>query len=142
MASIESTTLADVTRCTARRCKTDPLRDAVMAMKLGDCLYIPYYDEETVPEGFKPNTITQVVGSLSRMSTDVRYAVKRDTTRPGSFVLCLPKRTPEEIAASTAYRERRKASAAARAAAIAAGEAPPKLGRKPKAKPEAEPVAA
>lgn len=113
-----------------------------MAMKLGDCLYIPYYDEETVPEGFKPNTITQVVGSLSRMSTDVRYAVKRDTTRPGSFVLCLPKRTPEEIAASTAYRERRKASAAARAAAIAAGEAPPKLGRKPKAKPEAEPVAA
>lgn len=125
--------MADVAQRTARRCKTDPLRDAVMGMKLGDCLFIPYYDEETAPDGFKPNTITQVVGGLSRVHTEVRYAVRKDSTRPGSFVMCLPRRTEEEIAANTERRERRKASAAARQAAIEAGEEPPKLGRKPRA---------
>jgi hypothetical protein len=141
MASFESASMADVAQRTARRCKTDPLRDAVMGMSLGDCMFVPYYDEAT-EEGFKPNTITQVVGALSRVNSEVRYAVRRDTTRPGSFVLCLPRRTEEEIAENAERRERRKASAAARQAAIEAGEAPPKLGRKARAKAEPEAVAA
>lgn len=111
MASFQAATPEDVAQRTGRRCKTDPLRDAVLAMEIGDCIFIPYFDEKTAPDGFKPNTVTQVVGGLSRTSATVRYAVRRDITRPGAFVLCLTRRTPEEIAANAERREKRKARA-------------------------------
>ncbi len=59
-------------------------------MKPGDAIYVPYYDENS-GTGYKPTTISQVVGVMSRASEKVRYSVRRDATRPGCFVLCLDK---------------------------------------------------
>lgn len=108
-------------------------------MEIGDCLYVPFYDPENAPEGFKANTIIQVVGGLSRLATDRRYSVRQDVTTPGSFVLCQNPRTPEEIAHNVVLRAKRKESAERRAALEESGEAPePKARKSKKAKPEAE----
>lgn len=82
--------MSEVKGRTARVTKTTPLREEVSAMKPGDAIYVPYYDSET-DTGYKPTTISQVVGVMSRASSEVKYSVRRDATRPGCFVLCLAK---------------------------------------------------
>ena len=90
MSSFEKVSMAEVKVRTGRNCKTTPLREEVLAMKPGDAIYVPYWNEET-GEGYRPTTISQVVGVMSRASEKVRYSVRRDATRPGCFVLCLEK---------------------------------------------------
>lgn len=90
MSSFERVTMSEVKVRTGRPCKTTPLREEVLAMKPGDAIYVPYFNAET-GEGYKPTTISQVVGVLSRASEQVKYSVRRDATRPGCFVLCLEK---------------------------------------------------
>lgn len=90
MASFEKVPMAEVRVRTGRTCKTTPLREEIMAMKLGDAIYVPYFDEEA-GTGYRPTTISQVVGMLSRNSEEFKYSVRRDATRPGCFILCLAK---------------------------------------------------
>jgi hypothetical protein len=90
MASFEKVTMAEVKVRTGRNCKTTPLREEVLAMKEGDAIYVPYYDEET-GTGYRPTTISQVMGMLTKLSARYRYSVRRDATNPGCFVLCLRK---------------------------------------------------
>jgi len=90
MSSFERVSMSEVKGRTARVTKTTPLREEVMAMKPGDAIYVPYWDEET-GKGYRPTTISQVVGVMSRASDKVKYSVRRDATRPGCFVLCLEK---------------------------------------------------
>ena len=90
MSSFEKVTLAEVKVRTGRNCKTTPLREEVLGMTPGDAIFVPYYNEET-GEGYRPTTISQVVGVMGRASDKVRYSVRRDATRPGCFVLCLDK---------------------------------------------------
>lgn len=90
MSSFEKVSMAEVKVRTGRNCKTTPLREEVLAMRPGDAIYVPYWNEET-GEGYRPTTISQVVGVMSRASEKVRYSVRRDATRPGCFVLCLEK---------------------------------------------------
>ena len=90
MSSFEKVSMAEVKVRTGRNCKTTPLREEVLAMKPGDAIYVPYWNEET-GEGYRATTISQVVGVMSRASETVRYSVRRDATRPGCFVLCLEK---------------------------------------------------
>ena len=90
MSSFEKVSMAEVKVRTGRNCKTTPLREEVLALKPGDAIYVPYWNEET-GEGYRATTISQVVGVMSRASETVRYSVRRDATRPGCFVLCLEK---------------------------------------------------
>lgn len=90
MSSFEKVTMAEVRVRTGRNCKTTPLREEVLAMKEGDAIYVPYFDEST-GVGYRPTTISQVIGMLSRLSEKYKYSVRRDATRPGCFVLCLTK---------------------------------------------------
>lgn len=82
--------MAEVKVRTGRVCKTTPLREEVSAMSPGDAIYVPYFDE-TTGQGYRPTTISQVVGVMSRASETVKYSVRRDATRPGCFVVCLKK---------------------------------------------------
>lgn len=90
MSSFEKVTMAEVKVRTGRNCKTTPLREEVLAMKEGDAIYVPYYNEET-GTGYRPTTISQVMGMLTKLSDRYRYSVRRDATRPGCFVLCVRK---------------------------------------------------
>ena len=90
MSPFERVSMSEVKVRTGRACKTTPLREEVLAMKPGDAIYVPYFDAET-GKGYKPTTISQVVGVMSRSSDKVKYSVRRDATRPGCFVLCLEK---------------------------------------------------
>ena len=92
MSSFERVSMAEVKGRTARVTKTTPLRNEVLAMKPGDAIYVPYWNEET-GVGYRPTTISQVVGVMSRASDEVKYSVRRDATRPGCFVVCLAKPT-------------------------------------------------
>ena len=90
MSSFERVSMSEVKVRTGRVCKTTPLREEVLAMKPGDAIYVPYWNEET-GTGYRPTTISQVVGVMSRASDTVKYSVRRDATRPGCFVVCLEK---------------------------------------------------
>jgi hypothetical protein len=88
MADFESVSLAEVKVRTGRKCKTAPLREAVAALQVGDAFFVPYSSEE-VKEGYRPSTVTQVVGTMSRANPVVRYSVRRDAKRAGCFVVCV-----------------------------------------------------
>ena len=88
MTDFETVSLAEVKVRTGRKRKTAPLREAVAALKAGDAFYVPYSSEEST-EGYRPSTITQVVGTMSRANAAVRYSVRRDATQSGCFVVCI-----------------------------------------------------
>ena len=56
--------------------------------KAGDAFFVPYSSEASA-EGYRPSTITQVVGTMSRANPEVRYSVRRDATQEGCFVVCI-----------------------------------------------------
>jgi hypothetical protein len=74
---------------TGRRGKTGPLRDQILALSLGEAIYVPFYDAET-GEGYKPPTVAQLAGLLTKYS-DYRYSVSKDKTRNGCFIVCKDK---------------------------------------------------
>ena len=88
MTDFATVSLAEVKVRTGRKRKTAPLREAVAALKAGDAFYVPYSNEEST-EGYRPSTITQVVGTMSRANEAVRYSVRRDATQSGCFVVCI-----------------------------------------------------
>jgi hypothetical protein len=88
MSVFEKVTIDEVRTRTMRRTKTSPLREQILAMELGDAIFVPFYNPET-GEGFKQPTINQVAGNLGRDSAELRYCVRKDMTRNGAFVVCM-----------------------------------------------------
>lgn len=86
--TIHSVDMAEVQTSIGRRCKTAPLRAALAKMAPTDAICVAHYDSVT-GEGFKPSTIAQVVGSFSRASGTVRFAVRRNLDKTSSYILCL-----------------------------------------------------
>jgi hypothetical protein len=72
-----------------RRGKTGPLRDQIVALAMGEALYVPFYDPDA-NIGYKPSTVAQLAGLLSRHG-EYRYSVCRDNTSDGCFIVCKDK---------------------------------------------------
>lgn len=87
---MEDVTLDEVKRRTRRPRKTQLLRDRIAAMVPGDAIFVGTYGEgeEAVEGAYRPGTISQVVGEISRKHETLRYSVRRDQTQPGFFVTC------------------------------------------------------
>lgn len=86
---MQTVTLAEVKRRTARLKKTQPLRDRIMAMVPGDAIFVSVQQPGDDIEGaYRPGTISQVVGDISRNHDTLRYSVRRDQTGPGFFITC------------------------------------------------------
>jgi hypothetical protein len=87
---MEDVSLDEVKRRTRRPRKTQPLRDRIAAMVPGDAIFVSTYEEgeDEVEGAYRPGTISQVVGEISRTHETLRYSVRRDQTQPGFFVTC------------------------------------------------------
>lgn len=66
---------------TGRRSKTSPLRLEVEDLEPGEAIEVGF-DE------FKPSTITQVVGNLSRRQLTRKFSVRKRQDGLGCFIIC------------------------------------------------------
>lgn len=84
---------ADVPMVQTRTSKTTPLRNAMEQLQIGEAIEVPF--EDFAPEeGYRPTTISQVAGTLSKRSTLVKYSVRRKSDGTGCYVVAGPK--PED----------------------------------------------
>jgi hypothetical protein len=90
MPALEKVSAADIPARTSRSSKTSPLREAILALSAEEGLYVQYYDKES-GEGYKPSTVAQVAGRLSRESNQFRYSVRSEASKKGCYILCNPK---------------------------------------------------
>lgn len=67
-----------------RQSKTAPLRNEILDLEPGEAVEVAF-DE------FKPTTIAQVAGNLSRRDTTRRYSVRKRRDGAGCFVICQPR---------------------------------------------------
>lgn len=87
MSAIEKVSVADIPARTSRRSKTTPLREAISELNPVEACFVPYYNEKS-GEGFKPSTVAQVAGRMSKDSNEFRYSVRSDASRNGCYILC------------------------------------------------------
>lgn len=66
---------------TGRRSKTSPLRNEILDLEPGEAIEVGF-DE------YKPGTITQVVGNLSRRQLSRKFSVRKRRDGMGCFVIC------------------------------------------------------
>jgi hypothetical protein len=66
---------------TGRQSKTTPLRNEILDLEPGEAIEVSF-DE------FKPGTITQVVGNLSRRQTTRSFSVRKHRSGEGCFIIC------------------------------------------------------
>lgn len=90
MPALEKVSAADIPARTSRSSKTSPLREAILALSAEEGLYVQYYDKES-GEGYKPSTVAQVAGRLSKDNAQFRYSVRSDASKKGCYILCTPK---------------------------------------------------
>jgi hypothetical protein len=67
-----------------RQSKTAPLRNEILDLEPGEAVEVSFQE-------FKPGTITQVVGNLSRRDATRKFAVRKRRDGDGCFVICSPK---------------------------------------------------
>jgi len=90
MPSIEVLSATDIPARTHRVLLTEPLREKIKDLTPDLSLFVPWQDEKT-GEGYKPTTISQVAGTLTKQSEDYRYSVQSDPKRNGSYIKCILK---------------------------------------------------
>lgn len=64
-----------------RQSKTTPLRTEIVGLEPGQAIEVGF-DE------FKPGTITQVVGNLSRRQVGRKFSVRKRADGNGCFIIC------------------------------------------------------
>lgn len=67
-----------------RQSKTSPLKAEIASLEPGQAIEVGF-DE------FKPGTITQVVGNLSRRNTSRKFSVRKRADGQGCFIICSTK---------------------------------------------------
>lgn len=81
---------ADVPAVQTRTSKTTPLRNAMEQLGIGEAIEVPF--EDFAPEeGYRPTTINQVAGTLSKRSETIKYSVRRKSDGTGCYVIAGPK---------------------------------------------------
>jgi hypothetical protein len=102
---------ADVPDRATRTSKTSPLRNALAALQIGEAIEVAY-DFHDPEAGYRPTTISQVAGTMSARSAEVRFAVRKKADGTGCYLIAGPKPDPSE-----AKRGRKPRAAKAEAAA-------------------------
>lgn len=93
MSEFEKVSIEEACSRIARRSKTTPLREEILAMQVGDAISVSFYNSET-GGGYKPTTIAQVVSQMSQ-DGELRYSMRKNTDGDGCYVMCIAK-TPED----------------------------------------------
>lgn len=108
-----------------RTSKTTPLREAMAALQIGEAIELAYSvvngEEIEVEGGFRPTTISQVCGTMSRRCPDKSFSVRTKQDKSGCFIIAIEKPELDETEDGTdAPKRGRKAKAAAEAVEPAA----------------------
>lgn len=90
MTALEKVSVADIPARTSRRSKTSPLREAIASLQAEEALPVPYFDKNT-GEGWKPSTVAQVAGRMSKDSSCYRYSVRSNSAKNGCYIICSTK---------------------------------------------------
>lgn len=90
MTALEKVNVSDIPARTNRRSKTSPLREAIAGLQPEEALPVPYFDKES-GEGWKPSTVAQVAGRMSKESSCYRYSVRGNTAKNGCYIICSSK---------------------------------------------------
>jgi multidrug resistance efflux pump len=64
-----------------RQSKTAPLRNEILDLEPGEAIEVSF-DE------FKPGTVTQVAGNLSRKQSTRKFSVRKRRDGNGCFIIC------------------------------------------------------
>ena len=67
---------ADVPARATRTSKTTPLRLALAALEIGEAIEVAY-DHADPEAGYRPTTVSQVVGTMSADSESIKFSVRR-----------------------------------------------------------------
>jgi hypothetical protein len=67
-----------------RRSKASPLRSEILDLEPGEAIEIGFNE-------FKPSTITQIAGNLSRRQLSRKFSVRKRRDGLGCFVICTAK---------------------------------------------------
>lgn len=81
---------ADVPARATRTSKTTPLRLALAALQLGEAIEVAY-DHADPEGGYRPTTVSQVVGTMSANSETLRFSVRRKADSSGCYIIAGPK---------------------------------------------------
>lgn len=86
---------ADVPARATRTSKTTPLRNALLALEIGEAIEVSY-DSHDPEAGYRPTTISQVAGTMTADSETVKYSVRRKQDGTGCYLIAGPKPDPSE----------------------------------------------
>jgi hypothetical protein len=75
------TTAEEALAQVGRQSKTAPLRNEILDLEPGEAIQVSF-DE------FKPGTISQVVGNLSRRQMTRKFSVRKHRDGSGCFIIC------------------------------------------------------
>lgn len=81
---------SDVPARATRVSKTTPLRNAMSALEIGEAIEVAY-DSHDPEGGYRPTTISQVAGTMSANSADVKFAVRKKNDGTGCYIIAGPK---------------------------------------------------
>lgn len=86
---------ADVPARATRTSKTTPLRLALAALEIGEAIEVAY-DHADPEAGYRPTTVSQVVGTMSANSEVIKFSVRRKADASGCYIIAGPKPTTDE----------------------------------------------
>ena len=104
---------ADVPARATRASKTTPLRLALAALEIGEAIEVAY-DTADPEGGYRATTISQVAGTMSASSADVKFSVRRKADGTGCYIIANPK--PETAEPRRGRKPGKTAAAKAEAA--------------------------
>jgi hypothetical protein len=86
---------SEVPTSTTRISKTTPLRNAMLELAIGEAIEVVYDSVDPV-DGYRPTTVNQVAGTMSRRSETVKFSVRKKTDGTGCYIIAGPKPAPGE----------------------------------------------
>jgi hypothetical protein len=85
---------AEVPARATRTSKTTPLRNALAALQIGEAIEVDY-DSHDPEAGYRPTTISQIAGTMTVRSSDVKFSVRRKADGTGCYLIAGPKPEPD-----------------------------------------------
>lgn len=86
---------SDVPSRGTRTSKTTPLRNALAALQIGEAIEVSF-DTHDPEAGYRATTISQVAGTMTSRSTDVKYSVRKKADGTGCYLIASAKPAPSE----------------------------------------------
>jgi hypothetical protein len=74
----------------SRSSKTTPLRNALAELQIGEAIEVAY-DSHDPEAGYRPTTISQVAGTMTARSSDMKFSVRKKADGTGCYLIAGPK---------------------------------------------------